>query len=113
MGELDINQSSDRTKYLKHLLNDIKALDLQLETGKIESGVQRIGAEQEFSFVSSNFRPSKKAIELLNNINDPHFTTELAKYNLEINLDPQSFTRDGLKKVHQQLAGLPEIALAK
>lgn len=110
MGELDINQGSSRASYLKHLLNDIKALDLQLKTGKIESGVQRIGAEQEFSFVQSNFRPSNRAVELLKNINDPHFTTELATYNLEINLDPQSLSSDGLKKMRSQLEELLEKA---
>ena len=106
MGDLNINQNVDRTEYLTHLLNDIKSLDFLLENDKIESGIQRIGAEQEFSIVEENYRPSTKSISLLDKINDEHFTTELAVYNLEINLDPQDFTGNGLQLMQQQLVML-------
>ena len=90
MGELNFIPNTDRSKYLKHLLNDISALDILLKNNKIESGIQRIGAEQEFTIVLPNFRPNTNSLTLLKDINDPHFTTELAVYNLEINLDPQN-----------------------
>ena len=106
MGELNVNQNADRTEYLTHLLNDIKSLDYLLENNLIESGIQRIGAEQEFSIVEENFRPSTKSISILDDINDDHFTTELAKYNLEINLDPQDFTGNGLQLMQEQLDSL-------
>ena len=59
MGEQNINSRTPKTVYLQHLLHDIEALDILLAEGKIESGIQRIGAEQEFSLVESNFRPSR------------------------------------------------------
>ncbi|MEQ8925416.1 MAG: CBS domain-containing protein [Fulvivirga sp.] len=92
MGEHFIKISDSRKEhgtFLSHLLSDIKALEHMLEHKLIEAGITRIGAEQEFCLVDSNFRPSDKAVEILKSINDHHFTTELAKYNLEINLDPE------------------------
>ena len=59
-----------------------------------ESGVQRIGAEQEFCLIDYSLKPSMVAMELLQLLNDGHFTTELAKFNLEANLDPLKFEGD-------------------
>ena len=47
-----------------------------------------IGAEQEFCLVNEFWDPSDLGVEILADINDEHFTSELNKYNLELNLDP-------------------------
>jgi CBS domain-containing protein len=83
-----INTLRERKTFLYHLLNDIEALNLMIKENKFEKGIQRIGAEQELCIVDKYFRPSKNALKLLEKINDPHFTTEIALFNLEINLDP-------------------------
>lgn len=91
MGEHRIaiaEQSEERKKFLRHLLHDVQALDKMLELGMLESGISRIGAEQEFFIVNKHHKPSRNGPEILARLNDPHFTTELARYNLEINLDP-------------------------
>lgn len=91
MGDQNVSTEINpdtRVKFIRHLLEDIKALELMIESDMIESGITRIGAEQEFCLVSDNWRPSTTAMEILRDLNDPHFTTELARYNLEINLDP-------------------------
>ena len=91
MGEHEVNNQvgeSSRSKFIKHLLEDIAALEEMIQNGQIEDDIVRIGAEQEFCLLNENWRPSLKALEILEQINDPHFTTELARYNLEINLDP-------------------------
>ncbi|SMG13059.1 CBS domain-containing protein [Marivirga sericea] len=91
MGEQNVNldlNNALRTSFIEHLLTDIKSLEQMLEQGMIEDDITRIGAEQEFCLVNNNWRPSQKSVEILEAINDPHFTTELARYNLEINLDP-------------------------
>ncbi|MEO9965748.1 MAG: CBS domain-containing protein [Reichenbachiella sp.] len=77
-----------RARFIKHLLSDIKALETMINDNLIENDTIRIGAEQEFCLVTDQWRPSKHAQDVLKAINDPHFTTELARYNLEINLDP-------------------------
>ena len=50
MGEHNVEQHVDEKKaqaFMKALLEDLRALAFMLEDGRIESGVTRIGAEQE------------------------------------------------------------------
>ncbi len=90
MGDLKVKKldDADRSLFVSHLLKDIQALEYMIENRLFESGITRMGAEQEFCLVKMDYSPSNKALEILKEINDPHFTTELALYNLEINLDP-------------------------
>lgn len=91
MGEMSVNAKLDdskRREFIAHLLNDIAALERMLKEDLIEKNPIRIGAEQEFCLLNDQFRPADNALEVLEKINNDHFTTELAKYNLEINLDP-------------------------
>jgi CBS domain-containing protein len=89
--------------FTKSLLNDLRALETMLEDGMIESGVRRIGAEQEIFLVDDSWRPAGLALEVLEELDDPHFTTELGKFNLEVNLDPQAFGGDCLSRLESQL----------
>ena len=109
MGDYNVaklNTKKDRANYIHHLLNDIKALDMLIEKGLIEEGPLRIGAEQEFCLVNNEFLPESKSLELLKDIDDNHFTTEISKYNLEINLDPIELGGDCFSKLHKQLEAL-------
>ena len=106
MGNQVVSTAKDqsiRTSFIQHLLNDVKCLELMLEKGMIESGISRIGAEQEFCLISKNYRPQNNADEILKDINDPHFTNELALYNLEINLDPLILKGDCLEEMEKHL----------
>ena len=106
MGEQKVKKISDRlarAKFIRHLLNDVKALEIMLDTNLIEDDITRIGSEQEFCLVNKNWRPSKKSEEILNNIDDPHFTTEIALFNLEINLDPVELKTNAFSIVENQL----------
>ncbi len=106
MGDQKINTITDkqaRSKFIRNLLNDIQALEIMLEKGMFESDITRIGSEQEFCLVTENWRPSKKSAEILKDIDDPHFTTEIALFNLEINLDPIELKEDAFSKVEKQL----------
>jgi CBS domain-containing protein len=109
MGNLNVSKlktKKDRANYIHHLLNDIKALDLMIEKGLIEEEPLRIGAEQEFCLVNNVFLPESKSLELLEAINDDHFTTEISNYNLEINLDTFNLGKDCFSKLHKQLDAL-------
>ncbi len=77
-----------RKEFLFHLLNDVKALDQMVKEDLFEKNRHRIGAEQEFCIVTKNYRPSRNSLKILQKINDPHFTTELGLFNLELNMDP-------------------------
>jgi CBS domain-containing protein len=99
-----------RANFIKHLLSDIKALELMIENNQIEDDIIRIGSEQEFCLVTDHWRPSKASQDILKTIDDPHFTTELARYNLEINLDPVELNGQCFSKVKNQLTSLLEKA---
>ena len=90
MGDNKVDRLHDeyRAKFIRHLLHDVQTLDVMIERGLIESGIRRMGAEQELCLVKPDYSPAFSAMEVLEEINDPHFTTELALYNLEANLDP-------------------------
>ncbi len=98
-----IESLSERKDFLYHLLNDVKALDMMIENDLFEKRKYRIGAEQELCLVDKNFRPSKNALKVLKKVNDPHYTTELALFNLEINLDPISLGDNCFSVLEEQL----------
>lgn len=106
MGEQAVSRFSDPVEkrvFTRHLLNDIKALEIMLQEGLFERGVQRIGAEQEMVLVGNTWRPALTAMEILEKVKDEHFTTEIGKFNLEINLDPREFKGDCFSKMERQL----------
>ncbi len=101
-----IKTQKQRKDFVCHLLNDIRAFEYMIENDVFEKGIQRVGAEQELCIVDKDFRPSFKALEILEKVNDPHLTTELALFNLEINLDPFELTKDCFQKLEKQLTEL-------
>ncbi len=92
MGETKLHTkktAGTHIRFVNALLRDISALEIMITDNLFESDNERIGAEQEVCIVTENFKPADNSIELLEAIKHPQFTTELAKYNIEINLLPQ------------------------
>ena len=109
MGELKVRKflnKNDKALYIRHLLTDLETLTLMLHEDLFERTPIRIGAEQEFCLVDEQWEPSKKAMEVLETLNDDYFTTEIAQYNLEANLDPFVLKGDCFSQMHQQLISL-------
>jgi len=96
----------ERKEFLYHLLNDVKALEMMIKDDVFEKGIQRIGAEQELCLVDKNFLPSTKALEVLEKVNDKRFTTEIALFNLEINLDPHELGGHCFSRIDRDLTKL-------
>ncbi len=92
--------------FMCSLINDVKALELMLSADMFETDVQRIGAEQELCLLDDAWRPASLAMAVLEQIEDPHFTTEHSRYNLEINLDPLVFEGDCLSRLEAELEAL-------
>jgi CBS domain-containing protein len=91
MGLQQISDSADKAemrRFVKSLLADVHALERMLEEGRIESGVRRIGAEQEMFLVDRALQPARLAHVLLQKLGPESFTTELGLFNLEANLAP-------------------------
>lgn len=109
MGDLAVHsiQSEEmRRKFLKNLLKEARTLDFMVREGLFEKGKQRIGAEQELCLIDEEGEPALSALEVLESIGDVHFTTEIGRFNLEINLDPFELRSDCLRNTERQLVQL-------
>ena len=105
MGEHNVEQFDEKTSqaFMKALLEDLRALAFMLEDGRVESGVRRIGAEQEMFLIDRDLRPAPISLEVLKQANDPRLTTEIARFNLEANLSPQFLTGRCFRQMEQEL----------
>jgi CBS domain-containing protein/gamma-glutamyl:cysteine ligase YbdK (ATP-grasp superfamily) len=106
MGDHDIlaeHNEAQAKLFMQALLADLAALEKMIDAGRIESGVRRVGAEQEMFLVDRAMRPCSMAPELLAAVNDPRLTTEIGKFNLEANLSPYLFTDRCLSAMEQEL----------
>lgn len=115
MGEQDVTQYTDphqRRVFTQCVLRDLRALEEMISTGRLESGVRRIGAEQELFITDSAWRPAPLVLPLLEKLNDELFTTEIGSFNVEFNLLPQSLTKKCFSQLEQQLSTLLKKARA-
>ncbi|AUX19611.1 hypothetical protein SOCEGT47_000630 [Sorangium cellulosum] len=106
MGEQHVSEQvneEQRQAFMRALLDDVAALERLLQEDRIESGVRRIGAEQEMFLVDRALRPAPLALEVLERAADGRLTTELARFNLEANLCPLPFGGDCLRRLEAEL----------
>jgi CBS domain-containing protein len=106
MGEHRVNKitnTEEKTIYIDQLLKDIEALDHMLKQGMFQNQPIHIGAEQEFCLVNDLWEPSDLGVEILAEIKDEHFTSELNRYNLELNLDPLQLGGTCFSELHHKL----------
>jgi len=96
--------------FMQALLRDVAALERMLEDGAFESGITRVGAEQEMFLIDRDWSPTNGVQPLLAALDDPHFTTELGRFQMEANCDPQLLAGDGLGVMHRQLDQLVDKA---
>ena len=115
MGEHNVDQQFDEKKsqaFMKALLEDLRALEFMIETGRFETGVARIGAEQEMFLVDRNMRPAPISLAVLDRANDSRLTTEIARFNLEANLTPLPLTGRCFGKMEHELRELLSLVRA-
>lgn len=98
-----VTDIATRQQCMAYLLKDLRALERMIERGVFERGVRRMGVEQEFSFVDDRWRPAPVLMKVLEGVDDVHFTTELAVFNMEINLDPQLLKGKCLSMLERRL----------
>lgn len=93
--------------FSKALLKDLRALERMLAEGRFESGVRRIGVEQEMFLVNDGWRPTPAALDVLERLDGP-FGTELALFNLEANVEPRLLTGRCFSDLEKRLDALIE-----
>jgi CBS domain-containing protein len=105
MGEQNVQLNKDESThqaFMKSLLGEVHALEAMLNSALIESGVHRIGAEQEMFLIDRAHKPATRALEILEVIDDPRFTHELGLFNLEANLAPLDLGGDCLSRLEAE-----------
>ncbi len=114
MGEQNVSliqDKAERNKFIRSLLDDVKAMEYMIQNDWFESDIRRIGAEQEMVLVDKeSFKPKTIAVEVLEHMSDHSWMeSELAKFNLEIGLSPLTFSDDCLHIMQKEIEDRLEI----
>lgn len=99
--------------FVVNILKDVRALERMIEGDMFEKDPIRIGAEQEMCVVNQDWKPAKVNLDLLKNINHDLFTTELAQFNIEANVDPLVFSGKCLSEMDANIQELVDLANAE
>jgi len=89
-------------RFSRQLLGDIHALELLLKEDRLERA-RRVGAEQEITLVDENWRPAPRSMEFLAELPPGRFDSELASFNLELNLPPLKFEGGVLREMEGEI----------
>lgn len=104
MQDVTTGTSADAMRsFTRAVLRDLQALRRIVEEGLIEEGVVRFGAEQEMFMVDDGWRPAAFSPEILESLTDGDFTTEIGRFNLELNLPPLVVDGDVLTRMRSLL----------
>ena len=108
MGEESVRLASSTSKaemqnFVKRLLQDVQAFEYMLEHQWFEDDIIRIGAEQEMCLMNKYYKPACTAMNILEEFHPEWLTTELAQFNLEINLSPQVFDGAAFERMETEL----------
>jgi len=113
MGEQNIikhTSEATRQAFMKSLLEELRALELMLEKGMVESGTRRIGAEQEMFLINRAHKPALTALEVLDLLDDDRFTHELGLFNIEANLSVQELDAGSLSRMEAEAQEIYAVA---
>ena len=106
MGEERVKLADDNEQvqtFMKHVFRDLRALKTMLEDDWFETDTMRIGAEQELCMVDPHGKVFPRSMEVLEALGEGNYTTEFARFNLEINMDPLEFTGNCLSQMEHNL----------
>lgn len=95
--------SNEMQHFVRSLLCDVRALEHMIKNDWFETDVKRIGAEQELCLINKHYKPAYKAMDILEHFHPDWLTTELAQFNLEVNLAPQVFTGSAFSDMEKEL----------
>lgn len=86
----------ERAQYRYKVRRCLDVFALMLDDFSFDSDHPMTGLEIELNLVDQGNQPSMRNTEVLAEMNDPVFQTELGKFNLELNVPPRLIAQDGL-----------------
>jgi hypothetical protein len=94
---------SDRQRYRAKVQRCLDALARMLTQGGFSDSPPSMGLEIELNLVDDQLRPAMANSEVLEKIDDPSFTIELAQHNLELNVRPRPLAGGQIIELEDEL----------
>jgi gamma-glutamyl:cysteine ligase YbdK (ATP-grasp superfamily) len=91
----------DRRRYREKVQRCLEAFTAMLRESRFESDPPRMGMEIELNLVDDAGHPAMRNAAVLDAIADPSWATELAQFNIEVNLPPSSLSGKSLGALEQ------------
>lgn len=103
-----LTDATSRQQFTEKVLQDLDALQQMLNADVFEAAPLRIGAEQEINFVGDDMEPARVGPEVLAELRkhskSPElYTSEYARFNLEVKAEPLVLGNNCFRCLHQQL----------
>jgi gamma-glutamyl:cysteine ligase YbdK (ATP-grasp superfamily) len=93
----------DRRRYREKVQRCLDAFAAMLRDSWFESAPPRMGVEIELNLVDAELRPAMRNAAVLDAIADPSWSTELAQFNIEVNLPPNSLAGKSFSALEQKV----------
>ena len=105
--EVDLQEfsRSDRTRHREKVRRCLDVFARMLRESAFDVENPMTGMEIEFNLVDDDGRPALKSAEALEAIANPNFQTELAQFNLEINMLPRQLGSRGVTGFEDDIRG--------
>ncbi len=103
--EVDLQEftRADRTRHREKVRRCLDVFARMLRESRFDVDDPMTGMEIEFNLVDDDGHPALKSAEALEAIANPHFQTELAQFNLEINVLPRRLGSRGVSGFEDDL----------
>ncbi|MFN8076424.1 MAG: glutamate--cysteine ligase [Kineosporiaceae bacterium] len=92
-----------RQRYREKVKLDLDVLDRILATAEFDTDDSMTGLEVELNLADAAGGPMLNNADVLDEIADPDFQTELGAYNIELNVAPRAFTGDEPRRLEDAL----------
>jgi hypothetical protein len=103
----DVTQTAfsreDRLRYRHKVRRCLDVFALMLNDFRFDTGHPMTGLEIEVNLVDGDVQPAMRNAEVLEDLADPAFQTELGKFNLETNIPPRLIAGDGLEMYESEI----------
>ncbi|SFC01970.1 hypothetical protein SAMN04487968_10398 [Nocardioides terrae] len=94
---------SDRGRFREKLRRSLDVLARMLEEQRFDATDPMTGLEVELNLIDDRGMPALRNAEVLDAIDHPDFQTELARFNVEVNVPPTALHHGGFGRLEQSL----------
>src|SRR6516165_7844400 len=95
---------ADRRRYREKVRSCMDVLARMLRDSRFPTGPEQVGLEVEFNLVDEAGSPAMCNSDVLAAINDPNWSPELGRFNIEVNMAPRLLAGDALATLEDLLA---------